>query len=268
MAQAMTADHVFLSACTSSSGATGIHPATLPDNGLTFTHDATVDSWSIAGDGLALVFGPAERDATAPASVLAYAKTGTSGSDRLRIGVVGANGIALDYVRRVTVNSVNAYPLANYTCVIGVPTLVSDAPAGTNFSFQPGLLTAIGYRTPSNVSTVTGSYDLSKSTVTLDVDLANGTVRTVIHLIGAPLPSGSGADVDFGTITGDADIDPATGAYYGTTWTSPDAQPFFAQFGGRFYGPQGREAAYALTFLAHRPDGTDLLLSGTVFARR
>lgn len=269
MTEALAADHVFLSACTQARdpGTGNLGPATMPDNGVTFTHVAATDSWTTLADGITLAFGPADHDPGAPSSAIDYAKVGASGTDRFRISGVRVAGAGLPYAALATLASRSHFPQTDYDCVIGIPTLLGDAPAGTSFAFQ-GALSGIGYRARSGFSGYDAVYDMKKSSVTLQVNLATGKVETAIHFIGSPIPSGT--DVDFGTATGTADIDPGTGAYYGAAgaWTSPEMDPYFAQFSGRFFGPQGIEAGYAVTFLAHLPGGNDLRMSGTVFARR
>lgn len=261
----LTGDQNFTSACSAINigSPPTLFPATIPDNGLTFAYAAGPQTWSIGGDGLALTFTPAERETGLPSSVVGYAKVGPP-TERLRLSLTGTVSTPAEYMRLASVTArVPGGSLRNYACIIGVRTRVTDVPPGTLFTFPGARLNGFLYRGPSGGGATT-QLNPSASTVSIEVNLSTGTVTTTIHLIGSALPSGSGPDVDLGTLVGAADIDPATGGYYGTTWTSPDMSVLFAQFGGGFFGPQGRETGYAITLLADRPDGTRIFLSGSV----
>lgn len=266
----LAGDQNFASVCTAIriSSPPVLSPTSLPDQGLAFSYMAGAQNWGVTGDGVALTFTAAERDTTLPATVLGYNKTTSTPTERLRIATVGIGTTPAEYFRTATVTA-NApgNPGRNYTCIIGVKTLVTDVPAGTNFNFPNSRIAGFLLRTPPGGGANT-QYNMNNTTVGFDVNLSTGEVKIVLHLIGSPLPSGSGADVDFGTVTGTADIDATTGAYYGTTWTSTDMTVPFAQVGGRFFGPQGKESGYALTLLADKPDGARLYISGSGVALR
>ena len=266
----LTGDQSFASLCTSFGigSPPTLYPATLPDNGFSFAYAASAQSWSVSGNGLALTFTPAERDMAAPATTIAYNKTTSSPVERLRISTVGVGSTPAEYLRMVILiaNEPGA-PGRNSSCVIGVKTLLTDVPAATTVTFPMARLGGYLFRTAPGSAGNT-QLGTNNSTVALDVNLATGDVRLVIRLIGTPLPTGSGPDIDLGTFTANAEIDPATGGWYGTDFTSADMEPRFAQVSGRFYGPQGKESGFAMTLFAQKPDGSILSLSGTGLALR
>lgn len=257
----LTGDQTHASTCT---GITiglppTVYPATLPDSGLTLAYAATPQNWTVTGDGVNLTFTPAERDMTAPATVMAYVKPGTP-SQRFSVSVTGAGPVAAEYHRAVSLNAVTPSGPRIFTCVIGVKTLVTDRPAGSTFNFPNARVGGYLFRTMPASSTLT-QYSTSNATTTFNVNLDTGKVTAVIRLIATPLPTGSAPDVDLGTVTAVADIDPATGGFYGTAVTSPDFTIPFAQFSGRFFGPQGKEAGLVMTILADKPDGSRYFMS-------
>jgi len=266
----LAGDQTFASTCTALNVGSPpvLIPASLPDQGLTFGYAADTRSWAVNGNGISLIFIPSERDPSLPATTIAYNKTSSSPVERLRISTVGVGTTPAEYFRSVLLiaNEPGA-PGRNYSCIIGVKTLVTDVPPGTAINFPNSRLSGYLFRTLPGSGGFT-QFSMNNTTVGFDVDLSRGEVKMVIRLIGTPLPTGSGADIDFGTVTAVANIDPATGGWYGTTFTSPDMATLFTQVGGRFFGPQGREAGYALTMLTEKPDGTRLYLSGTGVALR
>lgn len=262
----LTGDQNFASSCTAITIATTpvVYPATAPDAGSTIAYAAGPQTWTVAGDGLVLTFTPAERDTTLPAQVIGYNKP-APGNERLRIATVGIGTTPAEYFRTVTLNAAPPGGPRNYSCVIGVKTQTADVPVGTNFSFNARISGFLFRGVPGSPLV---QYSINNSIVGFDVNLATSKIAISIRLIGSPLPAGSGADVDFGTVTGTADIDPATGGYYASSFASTSMTVPFAQLSGRFYGPQGKEAGYVMTLLADRPDGSRLYLSGPGVALR
>lgn len=209
----LTGDQSFASLCTAFGFGSppALNPATLPDNGLSFAYSASAQTWSVSGNGLALTFTPAERDMAAPATLLSYNKPTGSSVERLRISSLGIGSTPIEYLRQV--NLIANQPgtrVYNSSCIIGVKTLVTDRPSTTSVTFPNTRLTGYLFRTTPGTPNDT-QFGLNNTTVGLDVNVTTGEVRLVIRLIGTPLPTGSGPDVDFGTFTANADIDPATG---------------------------------------------------------
>lgn len=267
----LTGDRTFPSSCTvliTNQSPPNLGSATLPGQGLSFAYTAAAQSWAVTGDGVNLNFGPGDVDPASPASGQFYLKAGAGGTDRLRIQQAGITGVGpLEYARIVSViTNVGGQP-RNYTCIIGTPTLVTDVPAATSVTYRAAY-GGSAYVTPIGGGATT-LYSLGKTGVSLDANRTTGKVTLSLHLIGTPIAGG--ADVDFGTVTGTADIDPATGAYYGTSWTGTTPTVSFGQFSGRFYGPQGLETELAITLIADSPSGTppiSLRTSGSVIGIR
>lgn len=267
----MTGDRRFPGTCTAIEiGVLTLMPASAPDQGLEFSYTASAQSWTVRGVVPELVFTEAERDTTAPSSTEAYVKVGPP-QQWLRIGNAGTTATPAEYFRNVAVRASEFGRMKNFSCVIGVPTLITDRPAGTAINFTSTWLSGFLFRTTPGSSALT-QYSTTRTTATFDVNLATGKVTMVMRLTVTTLPSGpglpNGPDVDLGTVTATADIDPATGGFYGTTWTSSDMTILFPQFSGRFFGPQGRESGFVLTMLAEKPDGSRYYLSGFGAAMR
>lgn len=230
------------------------------DQGLTFDYAATGQSWTVRGASEPRVFADADRVTTAPAGWLVYEKAGVG---RLEIGSVQAGGTTLSYGGFAQFSGG-----LTYLCITGAPTPPSDFPSGASYSFSKTVFLGSALRTTG--SSFADGYDISASTISFQMNLTTRKVTTTIHFVGSKSPVGSTPPVDFGTATATADIDPATGSFYGNVWTSTDMQINSAQFGGRFYGPQAREVGYAITFdSSSLPfDGNGLSVHGTVFAIR
>lgn len=210
-------------------------------HGLTFDYQAGTESWAISGHGQSLAFGPADRDNSAPAGVIAYQKA-VSGSppQRFILSRAAAGAVELDYVRSALVATAQFGFPTEYRCIIGVPTRTSDLPATPVSSYS---LTGIsGVATARSANGAPIVYSLHRSSVTIEVDLTNLRVTSTLRLIGTPA---SGSDVSLLLITSTASIDPNTGGFYGDMRDGDrDAA---GTFSGTFFGPQGREAAYAFT---------------------
>ena len=136
------------------------------------------------------------------------------------------------------------YSVGNFHCIYGARTALADAPPGRLFTFTRGEVTANGRfheDGPLVPYGVTG-------TPRITVDLVTGKVGVAMTLVGKRLPPGSGPDRTLGTLSGEGEIDPLTGAFYGK-WTAadwadwPDETPP-GTFSGGFYGPQGKETAF------------------------
>lgn len=237
-----------------------LYPATAPDAGLALAYAAGPRSWTVTGEGINLTFTQAERDTTLPAPTMVYTKPGTP-AQRLSVTPGSTRDIIGEYHAGASVTAVTPSGPRLFTCIIGVKTLPTDRPAETAINFRNAGTTGYLFGTTPASPTQT-QYTMINSVTTFDVNLTTGKVTAVIRMIAAPLPLFSQPDVELGTVTVTADIDPATGAYYGTTFTSPDFTIPFAQFSGRFFGPQGKEAGYVMTMLAEKPDGSRYYLSG------
>lgn len=247
----LTGDQLFRSTCVGNESvfSFGWIPTSFPRNGLLFRYDDSVASWTVEGNGDAVTFLASERDTTAPATVARYIKPGVP-TTRLTIQRPGIGTVGADYFRVATyVRSPRTFQ-----CMIGIPTLTTDRPAGSTISFPSASITGYLFIMPPT-STVRTQYSTNNSTSTFSVNLDRGEVTYSVRLIGSPLPAGSGPDVDFGTISGVASIDPETGGYYTTQLTVTGLSLVIGEMSGEFYGPQGREAGFGLAVYGTRPDG-------------
>ncbi|RYG86122.1 MAG: hypothetical protein EON59_10715 [Alphaproteobacteria bacterium] len=247
----LTGDLLFRSTCVGNEAGFSIGwiPTSSPRNGLSFGFSNSAASWTVQGNGEDVTFLASERDTTAPSTVARYIKPGGP-TTRLTIQRPGIGTVGADYFRVATyVRSPRTYQ-----CMIGIPTLITDRPAGSTISFPSASVTGYLFITPQN-STVRTQYSTNNSTSMFSVNLDRGEVAYSVRLIGSPLPTGSGADVDFGTITGVASIDPDTGGYYTTQLTVNGLTLMIGEMSGEFYGPQGKEAGFGLAVYGTRPDG-------------
>jgi hypothetical protein len=264
----LTGDQRFKTACAAfifNSTPPIVTPATAFGNGLMLDHAAAPDSYTITGDGVAQTYGPADRDPAAPSTVISYLKTVSGFTERFTIARPGVGGVGLDYLRVFTLRAQKGSGPTNYSCVFGVPTLVSDRPAAATVTFTRIGLGGSAYKAQAGV---VGAYSLEGSSTTFAVNLTTGKVNTTIHLLGTlQTPTGpSTTNVELGTYSGVGDIDLASGSFSGQFF-NPDGSPLFAYFGGWFFGPQGREAGFTSS-IAKRDtvNNADISSVGTVVA--
>lgn len=228
-------------------------------NGSTIALQSATQTYTISLDGKTLTFGPADVDPAAPSTVKAYIKPGEVGNDRFSISGAGFDGAPLQYVRYASIYT-SRFGRANlYPCVFGIPTLVTDVPSATTIAFPKLTIGASVYDASSGTVV---NYTLNHSTQTFVVDLSALRVDVSIHLIGTPR---TGTDVDLGTVTGIATIDPATGRFDGT-WSSTDREAI-GYFSGAFFGPQGHEMGYAFGFNGRQGGTLAFSSAGTVFGK-
>lgn len=253
----LAGNQTFQSACASLNLSGGSppppNPATGFGDGLLLNYTAASDSYAITNDGLNLSFGPADVDPAAPVGVRSYVRTEPSGfRQRFTIGTPAPGGVGADYVRGLFLTTQRFGATLQYQCVFGVPTLLTDRPTESSVSFARFNVGGSAYVTPA--SGAQQVYSLANSVVTLNVNLTTGEVRTTLRLIGNLAGPGglSPTTTELGTFTGTAGFDATRQSYYGQL-TSTDRQSQFSYFGGWFFGPQGREAGFAMEILAADP---------------
>lgn len=244
-----------------------VTPATPYGQGVNIAYDSPTATYTLSANGQTQTFGPADVDPAAPAPAKAYVKFTPSGAraDSFVLFNPGAGGSGLTYARAVQWRNTASIPTLTINfCGIGVQTRVNDAPPVTSVSFTRSGITGSAFlRNPSGSTT---QFSLVKSTIGMTVNLTTGKIVATMNLIGTPLPTGSGADVDLGTFTGDGDIDPSTGNYYGS-W-SGTTRPVIGNFGGAFFGPQGQEYGYSFNMLNFGGGTLDFSVAGAVFGAR
>lgn len=277
----LTGNWNFLTTCSGFTNDGGPPSPSVPSafrQGLTLDYADATQTYTLTGRGVTFNFAPADLDPARPAGSRSYVKpSGLSVPDRFSIGasgfpgVGGAAGTTLEYIGRLGLTSQRfpGGPVENYSCVYGSHTQVTDRPAGTTFTYSKTGLTGIAYTRVDGAggSVMTPAHSLTNTNVTFTANLATGKVDVVLTLIGTPLPTGSGADVNFGVIRGTADIDPDTGGFYGN-WSSTDREAF-GSFSGGFFGPQGKEAAFTYGFSGRNASGVrNFSVSGIGYAVR
>lgn len=242
----LVGDQTFQSACaglTFTASPPVPRPATSFGNGLTLSYASLSGIYSLSGDGLGLNFVPSELDATSTATTRIYVK---SSGERLSIGRPAPGGTALDHARAITVNARPAGLQAAYQCVVGETTIVADIPATTSTLATTYGKTIIGGTIYDGSGSPVQLYTLTKSAVTMSINWATRRVDVSVQLVGTPAATSTAtADKNFGTLTGTATLD-ATGAFYGN-WTS-SLGAVTGQFGGKLFGPQGKEVGIASSF--------------------
>lgn len=217
-------------------------------------------------------YGPADRDATAPAGVLGYARTTNGFVERLTIGSNTAGGSSPDYVRGFSLrvplygSAAAGSPAAQYACVFGVPTRSDDLPTA-NVAYARGGLNGSATNYPASGSPE--SYAVTQSQVSVSVDWPANRLTVTIHMLGV-LQTANGAassSVDLGTYTGTATID-RTGSYGGQL-ASSDRSIRDASFAGWFFGPQASEAAFSIGFDSlDQATGRHIVFVGNALALR
>jgi hypothetical protein len=262
----LTGDQHFKTACAglqSNGSLPTALPATEFGNGATLDYAAATQTYTVSANGATDTFGPADIDTSAPAGVGAYKKVLPTGTDRLSFSGSPLSGITFDYTRFfqwTTTQALGNRPVQMF-CVFGVPTLVNDVPPVTSVTFPSVKMIGTAY-TGTGPG---GLYSLQHSVATFSVNLVTGKVDAALTLIGTP-SSGGGADITIATIEGIGDIDPTTGGFYGQ-WTTA-SRGIVGNFGGRFFGPQGKEFAFTTSMIGNTGGVQDLSIYGIVLGAR
>jgi len=236
-------------------------PATPFGDGFTLSYTAATGGYTVAGDGLNLGFAATDRDAGVALPARAYAQSGSGYARTLLLSTPTAAGGTLEYGQAFALHAQGNGSDLIYQCVFGVPTLLTDAPTRSTFSFARAGIGGSAYIT---VGGITRAYALDSSTATLGLDLTRGEVTVTIHLLGTSQDTGSGAaPVELGTYRSTATIDGVKGSYYGQL-VSTDRTTESSHLGGWFFGPQIREGAYSFDIVATDPaSGARIAAVGT-----
>lgn len=266
----LTGSQTFQTACASleTNAAPPVpQPATAFGSGFTLAYNAGAETYLLTGDGQSLSYGPAQRDAAAPAGVTSYVRTADGFTQRLTLGVPVAGGVALDYTRGLTLRALRQGQPAQYQCVYGVPTLASDLPAGS-VVYARANLNGVIYTAANGGGQQ--AYSTEASVVTLTLDPTTSRVSFTLQLLGtlqtatgpAPTPTA------LGTYTGTGTINAARTSYTGTL-ASSDRTVQLGTFGGWLFGPQAREAGMTMSLLAvDTTSGVRISVLGNIVASR
>jgi hypothetical protein len=213
------------------------------------------------------VFGPSARDPSAPPGTIAYAKPGrVDGTSRFTITRPVQPGAIFDYSRSAFIDTDGAsasttQPRTTAYCILGVPTVAADVPAGGTITFTRFAVRGEAFDKRGGSLE---SYTLDGSTVTMVVT-ATGQFTSTLRLIGR---TQAGVVRDIGTYNVQGFIGP-----------NPDI-PLSGQTGiagsnlvvsGAFFGPQAREFGYYFQLSQTSnasPFNVELLIVGTVLGER
>ena len=227
-------------------------------------------------------FGPADQLATSPPGRIAYERANLGGgTDAFTVALRDFRGLTLDYVRGTDfVGNRSTGPFLGLACVFGVPTVVEDQAPTSVVTYSQIAVSGVALRVDGTTGLVTGTFDLSDSTATFEVDPdANSQIETIINVRGREILANgdlSTTILDFATngsgqaaITTEFGTDNVERGAYSGTFQFNGVMPPAQQFTGWFYGPQGVEAGYGFAFKADDPNSSDeFVIAGQVFAKR
>lgn len=276
----LTGNQAFATTCGGTTGGTvvpadGLGRAASGNSLLSLDFTAGANTWRVSGtnvfgEPIDTTFRPEDIDAASTfTNFTDYLRDpGTGFRNRLLLGDKPISGLTREYVRQFVhvARGTATGPVATYFCSYGIPTLLTDPlPTGT--------ITYTSFRLVGqaivNGGPDAGAYDLGESVVTLSANPANGQVTTRLQLVGRlQTPSGlSETRADMGTFDGVATVD-GTRQNFRDQLEGNRAIAGPSSFGGWFFGPQGREASYGFAVQAAQPSGGQLLIAGSVTARR
>jgi hypothetical protein len=216
-------------------------PAVLPASafgqGLSFRFVLTPGVWAVGGE-VSVGFDGRNADPASQGTEAAYSKL--VGADTLRFAITQpvAGGAGFDYVRLATVSAPVQGLDRLYQCATGIPTLPADLAAAPSGVFGRTAVVATAYVRDGAAAR---AYALGGSVVSLAADVPARRVTVSLRLVGKP--SGGGADIDLGTFTATAPIDPGTGNYVANL-SSAD-RTVTGTISGRLFGPQAIELGAA-----------------------
>ncbi|MFZ9396731.1 MAG: hypothetical protein ACO25F_11810, partial [Erythrobacter sp.] len=99
---------------------------------------------------------------------------------------------------------------------------------------------------------------------------ATGQIRVTVTLVGRAFLAGGGLSdtrTQFGQFGGDAGINGSVQSFGAPMNRLPD-NSVGGDFGGWFFGPQGREAAFAFQYTGNDGSGNRMTTAGVITARR
>ena len=277
----LTGNQAFSTACGGTSGsnvvqAQGFGRAASDNSRLSLDFTAANANWRVVGtsrtgEPFDTTFRPEDIDAASTfTNFTDYLRDpGTGFRNRLLLGDKPIASLTRDYVRQF-VHVVRPTATSNpstYFCIYGIPTLLTDPLPTSTITYTSFRIVGQGVILGGAQG---GSYDLGESTVTLTANPTNGEVRTQLVLSGRlQTPSGlSETRVDLGTYNGVAGVDGSVQNFFAVLEGGNRAITGPSNFGGWFFGPQGREAGYGFAIQAAQQTGESLIIAGSVTARR
>lgn len=217
-------------------------------------YDATARSYTVVVGSVTNSFVAGELDASAPAGTQRYVK-----ADGRRLSVIRpvAGGAGLDYVRFIRLlTEAAAGQLASdpldALLLTGVATRGADVPATGRVTFARTVVAGDAYVTASGATT---AYSLDRSTLTLTVDFAAGTITGRMTLVGTP--RNGGADVPLSTLDVTSDFSGRSSFTVVGGEFTPGAGSLLA---GALFGPQANEAGLLFYLQGQGQSGRSLTL--------
>jgi hypothetical protein len=211
---------------------------------------AATDSYALVGPFVNAAFGPSDLDPAAPAGSKRYLKPVNGFTERFSLGPLRAAATNLEYTQFVTSQTrLQTGAIVNHMCIFGVPTLVTDAPSGSNIPFAKVSVSGTAWVTEGNVNR---GYTLStNSTATLAANVTTGRVTVTMRLVGSfsvPTTATPVPDINLGDFVGAGDIDVSQATISGQFDTTGNLVAA-NNFSGWFFGPRGAEAGliFAMT---------------------
>jgi len=277
----LTGNQAFSTACGGTSGPEvpphqGFGRAATDNFRLSLDFIAANNNWRVAGtsrtgEAFDNTFRPEDIDAASTfTNFTDYLRDpGTGFRNRLLLGDKPISGITREYVRQfvhVVRPTATSNP-ATYFCTYGIPTLLTDPLPTTTITYTSFRIVGQGVILGGAQG---GAYDLGESTITLSANPTNGQISTQLVVTGRlQTPTGlSDTRVDLGTYSGVAQIDGTVQNFFAVLDGNTRAITGPSNFGGWFFGPQGREAGYGFSIQAAQQTGERLVIAGSVTARR
>ncbi len=244
----------------------------LGDRFATIVSDRSQPSYQISSPGngsfpaFSTTFTQADRDTTVSSE--SYRKTASTGfTERFTIFALTSGGAELPYVRvsSAAVQAIQGF--YSFTCVYGVPSIVTDRPSST--ASYTGLATfgSADITRSGPTGPVTESYRINASTVTMTANPANGQITLSLDLKGQLITGGtvSPTITDLGVFTASETADGASPSFAGILLNS--ANTVSGTVGGGFFGPQGGTAGISVSIRTQRLDASELTLGGMFVLR-
>ncbi|MBX7540242.1 hypothetical protein [Qipengyuania sphaerica] len=233
------------------------------------SYDITVANIGFAGER-SLSFTPENLESSSTATSQRYSFVdGTGRTQRYSIFVPRVSDTDLEYTRLASLFSPSDTGFINLICALGVPTVLTDVPA-SSVNFVTSSTAAI-LRIVQNAGSGGGPTVQYSAVPTIAEgfgDPATGTVRFSIDLKGYEFVGGMRSDVvtDIGRYTGETTIDGSETNFSGLVVNAENV--VVGEFGGWYFGPQGRTMAVSYTVTDRRPDDSEVFSAGVLLLRR